>query len=252
MSAKRIITIFALVCGASLSTSASAWFFIFPIPNLGKPAALNTIIEALEKSEETKALAYVSEDKTFGAKYWVWSHFSGHVIQAEADRIALSRCEASLSNAKSQKAGGKELYDFGTKVCELYSFVNKTVSPRATEPLPPPPPAAQPASPALPAPAVTPQVTPTAPTPEQPTIAPASPAPAPLDPTPSVMTAPTPPAATPAVTAPASQPQGQVTKPQSAESPTARRLRELNELRKDGLITEREYNEKRKAILSNM
>ncbi len=47
-------------------------------------------------------------------------------------------------------------------------------------------------------------------------------------------------------------PQNQTTKPQSTGSETARKLRELNELRKEGLISEQEYNEKRKAILSAM
>lgn len=37
-----------------------------------------------------------------------------------------------------------------------------------------------------------------------------------------------------------------------AENPIARRLRELGELRKQGLITEKEYNKKRQAILSEM
>lgn len=123
----------AFLFGVSLSPAANAWFFIFPIPNLAKPAPLNALIEALEKSEETKSVAYVSEDKVFGTKYWVWGHFSGHVTQADADRIALSRCQESLSNAKSRTAGEVKLYDFGTKVCELYDFVNKTVSRRATE-----------------------------------------------------------------------------------------------------------------------
>ncbi|HUO43388.1 MAG TPA: SHOCT domain-containing protein [Burkholderiales bacterium] len=36
------------------------------------------------------------------------------------------------------------------------------------------------------------------------------------------------------------------------ENSTARRLRELGELRKQGLITEKEYNKKRQAILSDM
>jgi hypothetical protein len=33
------------------------------------------------------------------------------------------------------------------------------------------------------------------------------------------------------------------------DSPTAKRLRELQQLRQSGLITEQEYNDKRKAIL---
>ena len=102
--------------------------------------------------------------------------------QAEADKAALARCEASLANAKAATAGGQPLYDFGAKRCELYEFANKTVK------LPEPPPV-----PAL-----------------QPVVA---------DP---------------------------------PESPTARRLRELDELRKNNLITEQEYAEKRLAILADM
>ena len=266
MSAKNIIGALTLLCVASLSTTAHAWFFIVPIPNFSKPAPLNILIGALEKSEETKALAYVSEDKTFGSKYWVWGHYSGHVTQAEADRLALSRCQTSLANAKSQKAGGKELYDYGTKVCELYSFANKTVSPLATEQQRSPTVPATPlAPPALPASATAPPeqgtpVVPPAPATEQPTTTPVPPAflpttsiqhqPVPVQATPAPYF-PTPQVAPPAVP-PASQAQSPATKPQSAEGPTAQKLRELNDLRKEGLITEREYNEKRRAILSEM
>ena len=59
-----------------MPNAASAFFFIIPIPNLAKPPQLNALIEALEKSDETKAVAYVSEDKTFGSKYWVWGRRS--------------------------------------------------------------------------------------------------------------------------------------------------------------------------------
>lgn len=248
------VYLIAFLFGVSLSTAANAWFIMFPLPNLAKPAPLNILIEALEKSEETKALAYVSEDKAFGSKYWVWGHFSGHVTQAEADRIALSRCETSLANAKTQKAGGKELYDFGKKTCELYSFVNKTVSPlateqqRATPTTTTPPPAAAPASPVTPAPeqpATTP--TPTPPSASAPDASVQS-QPAPVE----AAVKPAPQRGAGAVPASTSPAQNQSTKPQSNESATARKLRELNELRKEGLITEREYNEKRKAILSAM
>lgn len=68
----------------------------------------------------------------------------------------------------------------------------------------------------------------------------------------SVKSVPLPPAVAPAVPASAPSAQNQPTKPPNTESATARKLRELNELRKEGLITESEYNEKRKAILSAM
>ncbi len=237
----RILTLVAVVLTGSLAlpTAAHAWFFIFPIPNLAKPAPLNALIEALEKSEETKAVAYVSEDKTFGAKYWVWGHFSGHVTQAEADRIALSRCQSSLAAAKSQQAGGNALYDFGSKVCELYEFANKAASPRATE--------QQRAAPATPTQPPAASTAPPEPAPQQQnkTVSPTTPAPEHL------VTTPTP--IVPSALAPGASAQTQpASVPQSTGSATARRLRELDELRKEGLITESEYIEKRKAILSAM
>lgn len=104
------------------SANAYAWFFIFPIPNIAKPAALQRVIDALEKSPETRALAFLSEDKTFGSKYWVWGRYTGYVTQEEADRIATERCETSKRNAQTQSAGGQPLYDFGDKKCELHPF----------------------------------------------------------------------------------------------------------------------------------
>lgn len=223
------------------SVPAHAFFFIIPIPNVAKPAPLSTLIDALEKSEETKAIAYVSEDKTFGSKYWVWGSHSGHVPQEEADRQAMVKCLASLERAKAQSAGGKSLYDFGTKTCELYSFANKTVSPRAHEWNPAPPPAV------------------TAPVSPMPPPAPASSAEqAPL-PQKSAATESLPDSKAPTyLTLPSEPPsttaQPTSTRPQTStsEGVTARKLRELESLRKERLITETEYNEKRKAILSAM
>lgn len=130
----RLLAAFVLVACLIFSTAANAIFFFIPIPNLSKPPALQTLIDALEKSEETKAVALVSEDKTFGRKYYVWGHHAGRVTQAEADRIAMSQCEAALARAKGMKAGGKELYDYGNKKCELYSFANQTLLLPAAEP----------------------------------------------------------------------------------------------------------------------
>lgn len=100
-----------------ISMSAKAQFFFFPIPlpNTGKPQQLTQLIEALEKSSDTKAVATVSEDKTFGSKYWNWGYVSGEMSQADADRIALASCTINLDQMKSQSAGGKPLYDFGKK-----------------------------------------------------------------------------------------------------------------------------------------
>ena len=246
MTARSIIRTATFLGIVAVSQPTHAFFFILPIPNFAKPAPLSSLIDALEKSEETKAVAYVSEDKLFGSKYWVWGHFAGHVPQAEADRVAMSRCGTALTNAKAQAAGGKTLYDYGTKTCELYSFANKAVSPRAGEWQPTPAAIPAPVPPAPAPPPVSPNVEPS---PQPSTATPSSP--------PSSAPAETPPkpaagASTPTASGGAQpsqpQPQGQVT----PESPTAKKLRELEALRKEGLITETEYQEKRKAILAAM
>jgi len=109
------------------SNSANAILFFVPIPNFSKPPQLEKIIETLEKSDETKAVAIVSEDKTFGTKNWIWGHIAGVMTQAAADRYALDSCEQSLNKARTEKLGGKQLYDFGNKKCELFQFKNKTL-----------------------------------------------------------------------------------------------------------------------------
>jgi len=116
-----------------LSGRANAWFFIFPIPNVAKPAALQSLINALEKSEETRAVAYVSEDKTFASKVWTWGKYSGLVSQEEADQRALDMCRSNLAVAKSKTEGGQKLYDFGTKDCELYTFFTPNDGPKKAE-----------------------------------------------------------------------------------------------------------------------
>lgn len=158
--------------------NAHAIFFFIPMPNLAKPAELQKLIDAYEKSSETKAVAYVSEDKAFGSKQWVWGHKSGMMTQDEANSIAMSTCEASLMKIKSQLAGGKPIYEFGQKRCELYKFANETV--------------------------MLPKVTP-------------------VEPPPKV-----------------------------EESPIAKKLRELDGLFNQKLITQEEYETKRKEILSSM
>ena len=106
------------------SSQSYAWFFIFPIPNLKKPPALERLIETLEKSTETKAIAYVSEDKTFGTVYWTFGHYVGKLSQQEADKIALEKWSAALEKAKLAEVGGVKTYDYGDKKCELHQFSN--------------------------------------------------------------------------------------------------------------------------------
>ena len=119
----------ALLISTSLSANAQLFFFPIPLPNTAKPQQLTQLIEALEKSSDTKAVASVSEDKTFSSKYWNWGYVSGEMSQEDADRIALASCTINLDQMKSQSAGGKSLYDFGKKKCELHSFKNKSLKP---------------------------------------------------------------------------------------------------------------------------
>jgi hypothetical protein len=114
------------------ASQAQAWFFIFPLPNLSKPPALQRIIDTLEKSIETKAIAYVSEDKAFGGKQWAWGHHTSGATQKETEEIAMRACENTLRNLRSQTVGGKALYEFGDKKCELHSFANPYVAPLPT------------------------------------------------------------------------------------------------------------------------
>ena len=178
---KKIIL--ALAATTFFLSEANAFFFILPIPNLSKPAELEKLIDALEKSSDTKAVAYVSEDKTFGAKMWAWGHYAGKDTQEYADSQALRKCENSLASSKSKSAGGQAIYDFGNKKCELHKFNNVTLN------LPDPPPVAQKIS---------------------------------------------------------AQPKA------TEESPTAKKLRELDSILAQSLITKDEYDKKRKEIIDGM
>ncbi len=120
MKASLRALVFALA--SVFSASANAWFFIFPIPNFAKPGPLQVIIDALEKSNETRAVATASENKVFGSKYWVWGKYSGEVSQEVADQYALDQCENSLRTEKQRREGGQPVYDFGDKKCELHPF----------------------------------------------------------------------------------------------------------------------------------
>jgi hypothetical protein len=110
------------VIGLGLTFNANAWFFFFlPMPT-GWPSALSTQVKTLADSNQTKALAYVGEDKTFGAKYYVWGQYLGDIPQKEAIKIALDRCNAALARAKAEMNGSSPKWDFGDKKCELYGF----------------------------------------------------------------------------------------------------------------------------------
>lgn len=173
---KKLLALLSLIL---LSHSANAWFFFVPIPNLAKHPELQKIIDAYEKSSETKAVAFVAEDKTFGSKQWIWGHKSGFMTQDEANSIAMRTCSNELARMKAMLAGGQPIYDFGQKRCELYKFSNETVS--------------------------LPSITPTE------TVS--------------------------------------IEQPKVEESKTAKKLRELDSLLKQQLITQEEYDKKRKEIL---
>jgi hypothetical protein len=221
-----------LLCLATvflLSTESQA-LIIIPLPNLGFPPQLSAIRDALENSTDTKALATAAEDKTFGARMWVWGQAAGKMTQADADDQAMRRCEASLANAKRQAAGGQPLYNFGSKRCELYKFENVTLN-LPDRVAPPAPAAIQPSEPVVaPIPTVSPDTT--SATPAE-SVTPALP---------------------PAVVAPASggQPFALQQNPANASSDIVRKMRDLETLYRQNLITQDEYERKKKQLLDAM
>lgn len=119
--------VFSTVLFTMASQHALA-IIIIPLPNLAFPAVIGKTRDALEKSSDTKALATAGEDKYFGARQWAWGYVSGKMTQVDADEQALKKCEATLENAKTQIVGGQPLYNFGNKRCELYKFQNVTLN----------------------------------------------------------------------------------------------------------------------------
>ena len=109
---------------AIASANAHASSFFLPKTNTSEPEALKRLIDTLENSTETRALAYVSEDKVLGTKFWVWGHNLGDETQEESNRLALELCTKALNVTKAKIVKGQPLYDLGTKRCELYKFKN--------------------------------------------------------------------------------------------------------------------------------
>ena len=103
---------------------AHAFFFYLQVPKLSKPAALQAVIDGLEKAEGSKAVAFVMEDKVMGAKQWVWGQASGSMPQEEANATALQACETELAKLRQQTIDGKPAYNFGLKKCELHPFAS--------------------------------------------------------------------------------------------------------------------------------
>ena len=183
------------------------FFIMFPIPNLSKPAELQKTIDALEKSDETKALAYTSEAGVFGARMYVWGKYASTTLsQSEVDRMALAACENSLANYKGMTEGGQPKYNFTGSKCEMYQFSIKpnSVSSSQTTRVQPPPVAPQPTAPIK-------------------------------------------------ITAP-SDGDKPIANPlySSPEMTTEKKLQTLETLRATQLITEQEYQQKRKEILQGL
>ena len=231
-----------LVLVAALSiSSASQAIIIIPIPNLAFPPPLSKIRDALEKSSETKALATVGEHKTFGSRQWVWGQAAGKMTQADANAEAMRKCEATLENAKRQTAGGQPIYNFGSNHCELYKFTHVTL----TLPDPAPAPAvSQPSVPAT-APANSATPAPTATTPAPSALVVASAAPAPVQPVPL---APTPTAASSAAVEPAAAP---ASRPRT-NTDIVQKMKDLDILYKQNLITKDEYERKKKQLIDEL
>jgi hypothetical protein len=228
---------FLVIAAAILAGPQANAIIIIPIPNLAFPGTLGNIRDALEKSTDTKALATAGEDKVFGSRYWVWGHISGKMTQSDADAQAMSRCETSLQNAKSQVVGGQPLYNFGSKKCELYKFLNVSLNLPDPAPVPVPVPVPTPAPVASSLPAE--MIPAPAPAPEQ-------------EPSPAPATAP-PPASN--VTVPAiKQTQTPISPANTNKSSddVVQKMKSLDSLFKQGLINRDDYERKKKQFLDAM
>ncbi len=115
----RVLLAVALLLAAS---AAQAFLLLVPLPTLGKPRELQSLIDALERSEQVRALAYVVEPRRFGDRHWVFAHAAGAPTQAQAERDALETCRIALQAARTERVGGVLRWDFGDRDCELHAF----------------------------------------------------------------------------------------------------------------------------------
>jgi hypothetical protein len=105
--------------------SANALLVFMPYPKPAMPLELQNIIDSLNKSSETKAIAFVFEDMEFGVVRWIWGHKSGLMTQEEANTIAMRSCTEELTKMKAMQTDGQPSYHFGQKRCELYKFIEE-------------------------------------------------------------------------------------------------------------------------------
>ena len=119
---KKLLVLVSLVL---VIQSANALLVFMPYPKPGMPLELQNIIDAYNKSSETKAIAFVFEDKEFGSVRWIWGHKSGLMTQEEANMIALRSCTEELTKMKAIQTSGQPSYYFGQKRFELYNFIEE-------------------------------------------------------------------------------------------------------------------------------
>lgn len=115
----RVVVALAMLLAAG---AAQAFLLLVPLPTLGKPRELQSLIDALERSTQVRALAYVVEPRLFGDRHWVFAHAAGAPTQAQAERDALETCRIALQAARTERVGGVLRWDFGDRDCALHVF----------------------------------------------------------------------------------------------------------------------------------
>ncbi len=124
VSILRVLSLVALI----VPTAAHAFIFLIPLPTLGKPRELQSLIDALARSTQVRAVAYAAEDRLFGDRRWVFGYAAGTEHQTQIDREALEACRSALTAAREERVGGELRYRFGARDCELHIFDNTTAT----------------------------------------------------------------------------------------------------------------------------
>jgi hypothetical protein len=116
------LRVFVALATMLATGAAHAFLLLLPLSNLGKPRELQSLIDALERSTQVRALAYAAEPRVFGDRHWVFAHVAGAATQQQAERDALQACRAVLQAARTERVGGELRWDFGDRDCELHAF----------------------------------------------------------------------------------------------------------------------------------